>query len=97
MSLAFNEPVLLKMLRFVEKYGELDELVYSRGTEHYLQHIHPFVLFMLAFKHNLWVSNLDEFIKSQYFDKQDILTLIHTIKPLIVNLIVASVELEKRK
>jgi len=28
MSLAFNEPVLLKMLRFVEKYGELDELVY---------------------------------------------------------------------
>jgi len=52
---------------------------------------------MLAFKHNLWVSNLDEFIKSQYFDKQDILTLIHTIKPLIVNLIVASVELEKRK
>jgi hypothetical protein len=34
--------------------------------------VHSLTLFMLAFKHNLWVSNLDEFVKSQYFDKSDI-------------------------
>ena len=97
MSLAFNEPVLLKMLRFVEKYGEIYELVEQRGSDHYLQHIHPLVLFMLSFKHNLWVSNLDEFVKSQYFDKQDILMLVRVTKPLMINLIQHAAELEKRK
>lgn len=52
---------------------------------------------MLAFKHNLWVSNLDEFVKSQYFDKTDIQNLISVCKPLIANLIKDAAELEQKK
>jgi hypothetical protein len=52
---------------------------------------------MLAFKHNLWVSNLDEFVKSQYFDKADILNLIRVCKPLIANLLKEAAELEQKK
>jgi hypothetical protein len=52
---------------------------------------------MLAFKHNLWVSNLDEFVKSQYFDKTDILNLLSICKALIANLLKDAAELEQRK
>jgi hypothetical protein len=99
LSLAFNEPILLKMLRFIETYCEVDKLVgvNARTTDHYHQHIHSLTLFMLAFKHNLWVSNLDEFVKSQYFDKADILNLIRVCKPLIANLLKEAAELEQKK
>ena len=99
LSLAFNEPVLLKMLRFIEKYCEPESLIAieARTTEHYHEKIHSLALFMLAFKHNLWVSNLDEFVKSQYFDKSDILFLVYLIKPMIANLLRNAAELEQRR
>ena len=52
---------------------------------------------MPAFKHNLWVSNLNEFVKSQYFDKADIQNFISVCKPLIANLIKDAAELEQKK
>ncbi len=52
---------------------------------------------MLAFKHNLWVSNLEEFVKSQYFDKADIQNLISVCKPLVANLIKDAAELEQKR
>lgn len=98
MSLAFNEPVLLKMLRFVETYGQVWDLVQLDSADAgYQQYVHPLALFMLAFKHNLWVSNLDEFVKNQFFDKSDILTLINLSKPLIINLLRKATQLEVRK
>jgi len=45
------------------------------------------VLFFIAFKANLWVSSFEEFLKNQYFDRNDVLSLVQLLKPLIVNLI----------
>ena len=45
------------------------------------------MLFFIAFKANLWVSSFEEFIKGQYFDRNDILNQVQLMKPLIINLI----------
>ena len=41
----------------------------------------------MAFKANLWVSSFEDFLKNQYFDRNDILSLVNLLKPLIINLI----------
>lgn len=87
------------MLRFIEVYCGIDALLEKDAStsEQYHMIIHSLILFMLAFKHNLWLSNLDEFVKSQYFDKKDIQALVLLLKPLIVNLINNAEKLEREK
>ena len=53
----------------------------------YHSFIHTCVLFFVAFKANLWVSSFEDFLKNQYFDRNDILSLVNLLKPLIINLI----------
>lgn len=43
------------------------------------------MLFCVAFKHNLWLSTFEDFVKGQYFMKSDVLSLIKLLKLLIVS------------
>ena len=44
-------------------------------------------LFCLAFTRNLWVTSFDEFIKSPYFERKDIIGLVKLLRALIIDLI----------
>jgi len=85
-GLAFNEAVLYKLWKFIGVYCGIESLlVQDYGQYH--SFIHTCVLFFSAFKINLWVSSFEDFIKNQYFDKNDVLELVHLLKPLIINLV----------
>lgn len=86
MGLAFNEPVLYKLWKFIEVYCGIESLL-VREYGQYQSFIHTCVLFFIAFKTHLWVSSFEEFIKNQYFDRNDVLSLVNLLKPLIINLI----------
>jgi hypothetical protein len=70
LGIAFNESLLLKMLKFIDTYGGLQALLTRDDTiadEDYLDQYHSFVhvlvLINAALKHNLWLSSFEEFIK----------------------------------
>jgi len=86
MGLAFNEPVLYKLWKFIEVYCGIESLL-VREYGQYQSFIHTCVLFFIAFKTHLWVSSFEEFIKNQFFDRNDVLSLVNLLKPLIINLI----------
>lgn len=86
MGLAFNEPVLYKLWKFIEVYCGIESLL-VREYGQYQSFIHTCVLFFIAFKTHLWVSSFEEFIKNQYFDRNDVLSMVNLLKPLIINLI----------
>lgn len=83
------------MFKFIEVYCGAKTLL-KRGTkaddfdeyfDSYDSYISCFILFCIAFKHNLWLSNVDDFVKGQYFMKSDIQSMISLLKPLIVSLV----------
>lgn len=94
MGLAFHEAILLKLFKFIEVYCgpetlikrsklpdyEIDEM--SDSQESYLG---CFLLFCIAFKHNLWLQNFEDFVKGQYFMKSDVLSLIKLLKILVIS------------
>jgi hypothetical protein len=41
----------------------------------------------LAFTRNLWVTSFDEFLKSPYFERKDIIGLVKLLRALIIDLI----------
>lgn len=86
LGLAFNEPVLYKLWKFIEVYCGIESLLVQDYGQ-YQSFIHTCVLFFVAFKANLWVSSFEDFLKNQYFDRGDILALVNLLKPLIINLI----------
>lgn len=95
LGLAFNESLLLKMLKFIEVYGGGHQALLTRddtiADEDYLDQYHSFVhclvLINVALKHNLWLSSFEDFIKGQYLMKSDLVTLIETLKPVIMSLL----------
>jgi hypothetical protein len=52
-------------------------------------------LFALAFKHNLWVTSFEDFLKSDSFDRDDVKQMINLIKPLVCNLVEDKVKMRK--
>lgn len=87
LGIAFNEPVLYKLWRFVDVYCGLDSLLVSHQ---YGEFIHALALFCLAFTRNLWVTSFDEFLKSPYFERKDILGMVDVLRGLIIELILGS-------
>ena len=89
MGLAFNEPVLYKLFRFIDVYCGIESLLVKNASEfdQYHSFIHSLALFAIAFKHNMWISSLEDFLKVALFDREDIRKLVHLLKPLIVNLV----------
>lgn len=55
--------------------------------------MHSLSLFCLAFTRNLWVSSFEDFLKNQYFERKDILTMIQLLRELVINLILEKTNL----
>ena len=90
--------MLVKLWRFIENYCGIESLlVRSSGGQYdqYHSFIHSLALFALAFKHNLWVTSFEDFLKSDSFDKDDVKQMINLIKPLVCNLVEDKVKMRK--
>lgn len=44
-------------------------------------------LFCLAFTRNLWITSFEDFLKSQFFEKKDVVSMVGLLRTLIINLI----------
>jgi len=47
-------------------------------------------LFCLAFTRNLWITSFEDFLKSQFFEKKDVIGMINLLRSLIINLLMES-------
>ena len=90
LGIAFNEPVLYKLWRFIDVYCGIDALLVRNVREYdqYGAFIHSLTLFCLAFTRNLWVTSFDEFIKNPYFERKDIIGMVKLLRALIIDLII---------
>lgn len=66
LGIAFNEPVLFKLWKFIDVYCGIDSLLVKNVTDYdqYNSFIHSLSLFSLAFTRNLWVSSFEDFLKN---------------------------------
>jgi hypothetical protein len=89
LGIAFNEPVLYKIWKFLDVYCGIDSLLVKNVREYdqYSSFVHSLSLFCLAFTRNLWVSSFEDFLKNQYFERKDVLTMIQLLRELVINLI----------
>lgn len=86
LGLAFNEPILFKLWKFIQVYCGVESILVKDYGQYY-SFVHTCILFFLSFKASLWISSLEEFARNVYFDRHDIIELVNMLKPLIVNLI----------
>ena len=94
LGIAFNEPVLFKIWKFIDVYCGIESLLVRnvREFDQYNSFIHALSLFCLAFTRNLWVSSFEDFLKNQYFQRDDIIGLVQLLKALITDLILQSAQ-----
>lgn len=92
MGIAFNEPVLYKLWKFLEVYCGIDSLLVRNVKEYdqYHSFIHSLTLFSLSFTRNLWVTSFEDFLKNQYFERKDVLNIAELLKQLILDLIMVN-------
>lgn len=92
LGIAFNEPVLYKLWRFIDVYCGIDSLLVRNVKEYdqYHSFIHSLSLFSLAFTRNLWVSSFEDFLKNQYFERKDIIGMVNLLRSLIIDLIMVN-------
>mmetsp|Transcript_10500 Transcript_10500/g.10561 ORF Transcript_10500/g.10561 Transcript_10500/m.10561 type:complete len:81 (+) Transcript_10500:190-432(+) len=66
LGIAFNEPVLYKLWKFIDFYCGIESLLVKnvRDYDQYNSFIHSLSLFSLAFTRNLWVSSFEDFLKN---------------------------------
>jgi hypothetical protein len=72
-------------------YCGIDSLLVRNVREYdqYSSFIHSLSLFCLAFTRNLWVTSFDEFLKSAYFERKDVVGLVQLLRALIIDLILS--------
>jgi len=80
------------MWRFIDVYCGIESLLVRNVREYdqYNSFVHALTLFCLAFTRNLWITSFDEFIKSPYFERKDIIGLVKLLRALIIDLILSS-------
>jgi hypothetical protein len=80
LGIAFNEPVLYKLWRFLDVYcgNDAQEAFTSALT-----------LFCLAFTRSLWVTSFEEFLKSPLFERKDVVGLVQMLRPLIIDIVLS--------
>jgi len=66
LGIAFNEPVLYKIWKFIDVYCGQDALLVKnvREFDQYHSFVHSLALFSLAFTRNLWVTSFEDFVKN---------------------------------
>ena len=84
--------MLYKLWRFLDVYCGIDSLLVRsvREYDQYSSFVHALSLFCLAFTRNLWVTSFDEFLRSAYFERKDVLGLVKLLRALIIDLVLGS-------
>ena len=77
---------MYKMLKFIHKYCGIDDLLNynSQKSKLYMPCV---IMFAICYRHNLWLSSYEEFLKGQYFGKKDVELLVFITKEISLTMI----------